>query len=153
MPPLVAIPIGISASPFGIVKLRRTSLRRGFLRNNASAGKSSAAWQITERLCRENTDGPIFRSRIRNKPYSKAALVERFRKLRAHVDFHASPYTIRHTFATDAILQGVDLITIKELMGHEDLRMLEKIYQHVKKRGDHLRAGLAKATGHLNGVS
>jgi site-specific recombinase XerD len=114
---------------------------------------NDTAWQITERLCRENTDGPIFRSRIRNKPYSKAALVERFRKLRAHVDFHASPYTIRHTFATDAILQGVDLITIKELMGHEDLRMLEKIYQHVKKRGDHLRAGLEKATVHLNGAS
>ena len=111
---------------------------------------NDTAWPITERLCGDNPIGPIFRSRLRAKPYSKAALVERFRKLRTKVDFHASPYTIRHTFATDAILQGVDLITIRELMGHEDLRMLEMIYQHVKKRSDHLRAGLDRATGHLN---
>lgn len=111
------------------------------------------AWAITERLCREHPEGPIFRSRRRGVPFTSRALVERFRKLRTGLGFHASPYTIRHTFATDAILQGVDLITIKELMGHEDLRMLEKIYQHVKKRGDHLRAGLDKATKHLNGTS
>jgi integrase/recombinase XerD len=110
---------------------------------------NDTAWPITARLCQEDPIGPIFRSRLRGRPFTKAALVERFRKLRTHVDFHASPYTIRHTFATDAILQGVDLITIKELMGHEDLHMLEKIYQHVKKRGDHLRAGLMKATSHL----
>lgn len=110
---------------------------------------NDVARAITERLCQENPEGPIFRSRRRGQPFTSRALVERFRKLRTNVDFHASPYTIRHTFATDAILQGVDLITIKELMGHEDLRMLEKIYQHVKKRGDHLRHALDKATGHL----
>lgn len=60
------------------------------------------------------------------QPFTSRGLVERFRKLRTGVGFQASPYTLRHTFATGAILQGVDLITIKELMGHEDLRMLEK---------------------------
>ncbi len=47
--------------------------------------------------------------------------------------------------------EGVDLITIKELMGHKDLRMLEKIYRHVNKCADHLRKGLNRATEHLNG--
>jgi site-specific recombinase XerD len=40
-------------------------------------------------------------------------------------------------------------MTIKELMGHANLKMLTEIYQHVEKRSDHLRKGLEQATGHL----
>ena len=51
------------------------------------------------------------------------------------------------------ILRGVDLVTIKELMGHANLRMLSEIYQHVEKRSDHLRKGLEQAVGHLKATS
>ena len=34
-------------------------------------------------------------------------------------------------------------------MGHKDLRMLSRIYQHVKKRSDHVKEGLRKATGEV----
>ena len=61
--------------------------------------------------------------------------------------FHVCPYAVRHTFATDAIIRGVDLQTIASLMGHVDLKMLSRIYQHIKRRSDHLRAGLRKAVG------
>ena len=60
-----------------------------------------------------------------------------------------TPYAIHHTFATDAIIRGVDLATVAELMGHTNLRMLSEIYQHVGKRRDRLKKGLRKATGHL----
>lgn len=43
-------------------------------------------------------------------------------------------------------MKGVDLITLAKLMGHKDLRMLEKVYSKVHKRGDHLREALRKAT-------
>ncbi|MHB8107893.1 MAG: tyrosine-type recombinase/integrase [Candidatus Cryosericum sp.] len=107
------------------------------------------AWEITQRLCAAHPTGPIFRNR-RDQPWKKKALVDRCRRLRPKAGFYITPYSIRHTFATDAILRGVDLATIAELMGHTDVRMLTEIYQHVRKRRDHLRAGLITATEQLN---
>lgn len=46
-----------------------------------------------------------------------------------HVTFH----TGRHSFASNLIRQGVDLITVKELMGLRSLRMLEK-YAHADRK-------------------
>jgi site-specific recombinase XerD len=106
------------------------------------------AFEICERRAERFPKGPIFRN-IRNDPWRKNALVDRCRRLRTKIDFYVSPYTIRHTFATDAIIRGVDLITIAEIMGHADLEMLQSIYQHVSQRSDHIRRGMEKATEHL----
>ena len=77
------------------------------------------------------------------------ALNKRCQTLANKLGLHVTPYSIRHTFATDAIIKGVDLQTIAILMGHKDLRMLSRIYQHVKKRSDHVKEGLRKATGEV----
>jgi site-specific recombinase XerD len=53
---------------------------------------------------------------------------------------------LRHSFATEAIIRGVDVPTIAKLMGHANTDMLMRIYQHVSKREDHLREGLRRAT-------
>jgi len=53
-----------------------------------------------------------------------------------------TPYYVRHTFATEKIIQGVDLVTIATLMAHRSLKMLMTIYQHVRRRGEHLRKAL-----------
>jgi site-specific recombinase XerD len=50
------------------------------------------------------------------------------------------------THVCHAIVRGVDIVTIAKLMGHKDLTMLKRIYQHVKKRSDHMREALRKAT-------
>ena len=60
----------------------------------------------------------------------------------AKLGFRVTPYMIRHTFATRKILEGVDLVTIATLMGHVDLKMLMKTYQHIRRRGEHLRKAL-----------
>lgn len=64
---------------------------------------------------------------------------------RLRVVFH----TCRHSFASWLVEQGVDLYTVKELMGHKTLAMTER-YSHLAP--DHLRramktleAGMAKA--------
>ena len=59
--------------------------------------------------------------------------------------FRVTPSMLRHTFATDAILKGVDLQTIATT-GHVDLRMLSRIYQHISRRSDFIKEGLRKAT-------
>lgn len=50
--------------------------------------------------------------------------------IKAGVDKHVSPHMIRHTFATDMLNSGADLMTVKELLGHENIDTTS-IYTHV----------------------
>lgn len=49
---------------------------------------------------------------------------------KCELDYHISPHTLRHTFATDMINNGADLMTVKELMGHSSVNTTG-IYTHV----------------------
>ena len=49
---------------------------------------------------------------------------------KAAIDYRVSPHTLRHTFATDMLNAGADLVSVKDLLGHSSLNTTS-IYTHL----------------------
>jgi integron integrase len=54
----------------------------------------------------------------------------------AGIEKHVTSHALRHSFATHLLERGVDIRTVQEQLGHQDVTMTEK-YTHVLKRGAH----------------
>lgn len=57
-----------------------------------------------------------------------------------------SLYALRHSFATNALLRGVDPLTVAVLLGHQDPSTLSKVYQHVALNPEHMLEQAKRAT-------
>jgi site-specific recombinase XerD len=64
--------------------------------------------------------------------YSATSIENIFRKAlkEAKIKKHATPHTLRHSFATHLLEQGISILYIKELLGHSSTKTTE-IYTHV----------------------
>jgi integrase/recombinase XerD len=78
-------------------------------------------------------ESPFFRSR-RGRGISRGVVYERVRTLaRQSRVGRISPHTLRHTFATHLVHQGVNLVTIRDLLGHRQITSTQ-LYLHVTAR-------------------
>ncbi len=54
---------------------------------------------------------------------------------------------MRHSFATQALVNGVGIAHVAELLGHVDTSMVSQHYAHLSGNVQHMRDTAMKATG------
>jgi len=83
----------------------------------------------------------------RKTPWNRSSLALRIRRARAKVGIpdDVKLYGVRHSFGTNAVVNGLDIKTLSTLMGHTDVRMTEH-YVHLVGQDRHLATAMMRAT-------
>ncbi len=136
-----------------LLKLRPgdLNLQLGFLRTMGKGSKErlvpfheKAAAKITEylergrpQLCAKRNCDVLFVNR-RGTPLSRMGFWKILQKyaLQAGITSDLSPHTLRHSFATHLLENGVDLRILQEMLGHSSISTTE-IYTHTDERRIH----------------
>ena len=105
--------------------------------------------ELTRKLATKYPDGPLFRGPRNKKPFTRNGIRCRFRRLREKLPHlkHFVAYSARHSFATTALVNGVGVAQVAELMGHSSTDMVNRVYGHLADQVAHMREAAKKATG------
>jgi len=108
-----------------------------------------AMTELSSKLVARHPSGPLFRNGRTGRPFSRNAIRIRFMRLRAKLPELAgvTAYTYRHSFATDALENGVGIAQVAELLGHTSTDMVMKHYSKLSRRVQHLRDMATRAVG------
>jgi integrase len=94
-----------------------------------------------------STSPYVFLNRLK-KPWNNNSIRLRIQRLKIKLNLAEDlcAYLLRHAFGTNAILNGVDVATVAELMGHTSLEMVSRVYLHLADQHSHLTTAVDKAT-------
>ncbi len=103
--------------------------------------------KTTKRLMKENPSGPLFRN-ARGTQWTKNAIVLRFSRLRAKLGLPKGTiaYALRHTFVTEALVNGVPMAMVAELVGHKNDRLIRSTYGHLRQKSKFMQSLAETAT-------
>src|SRR5262249_55272274 len=88
--------------------------------------------------------GPLLRNRC-GRPWTGWAIVKAMQATRERAGLTGKvAYGLRHTFATDALANGVPDAQVAELLGHQGTAMLHKHSSHLTARARALRDALGR---------
>ncbi len=94
--------------------------------------------EICRRWAKRFPEGPIMRNTT-GRPWTKDAINCRFTRLKKKLGKRVFAYAIRHSYATQGLIDGVDSVTLSQLMGHADVSTLAKNYAHLSKNQQFLK--------------
>ncbi len=108
---------------------------------------NDAALAIVSKRCESRPSGPLFLN-SRGNPWTKDAVKCRLNRIKKKIGLPVlCAYGIRHSFATEGLKNGVDSISLAALMGHSDVSMIARTYQHLARHPQFLREQARKARG------
>lgn len=108
---------------------------------------NETALKILKRVCQSQPKGAVFRN-TRGNAWTKDAMKCRLSRIRDKLGLPVvCAYGIRHSFATEGLKNGVDSISLAALMGHSDVSMIARTYQHLARNPEFLREQARKARG------
>lgn len=96
------------------------------------------AKELIDPLTLKYPSGPLFRNG-KGKPWNKNSLKCRLTRISSKVGFRVISYGVRHAFATNALLNGVDPVSVSHLMGHRSPAMVTTVYSHLAENHAFLR--------------
>jgi integrase len=106
---------------------------------------NDVALALVNRLAKAYPTGPLFRTK-KGDGWKANTVRCRFRTLKTKMDIpELCATTLRHSWATNALKEGMDVTTASVLMGHRDPATLMRNYQHLAKDKQFL-------TGAINGL-
>lgn len=106
-----------------------------------------AMLELSRKLVVKRPEWPLFPSHKLGRSFTRNAIRCRFRRLRKKLPHlrHFVCYNLRHTYATDAMANGVPAAQVAELLGHNSIRMVKQHYAHLSQKVSHMREAAAKA--------
>lgn len=117
-----------------MIKVRGKGNKERYVLMNNSAREAIKAY-LDERAKISSPALFLNRTNVRLSKRAVQQLFARYLK-KAGISKPASPHTLRHSFATHLLMGGADLMTIKELLGHENLSTTQ-VYTNISL--EHIR--------------
>lgn len=120
-------------------------------KNAAKTGKprvlyfTDESMAILKRLAEEYPVGPLFRT-TRHSEWSRVSAWKWFHEIEKRLGIKAHCYALRHTRITEAIIKGVPVEVVAELVGNTP-QVIHAHYAHVGKDKAALLAAAKKAAG------
>lgn len=106
---------------------------------------NATALGIVQRLAAQYPEGRLLRNDD-GVPWHRNAVSCRFQRLKKKIGRKLCLYNFRHSFCHRALKNGVDPVTLANLMGHVDTAMIARVYSNLSQDPTYLRKSMQRAT-------